>query len=103
MAIRKIDLMHKLFGLSPNDGETCKTCQHLIEVGNNRKYYKCFCYGNTHSEASDWRVGYRACGNYNRHYEGRKIIELVKPDRREQDHQTIPGQMSIFDYMGENT
>ena len=61
---RKIHAMHKRFG-------TCgvfrsKDCEHLIGGKyHNRQLYKCELYGLTHSEATDWRLSYQACGMYN--------------------------------------
>lgn len=57
--LRKIDLMHKLYGEIPD--RKCKDCQHLCSYTANRKYYKCECYGQTASEATDWRLKWTAC------------------------------------------
>lgn len=57
--LRKIDLMHKLYGEIPD--RKCKECRHLCSYTASRKYYKCECYGETRSEATDWRVGWNAC------------------------------------------
>lgn len=58
--IKKIDLMHKLFGTVPD--RYCKECPHLESYTASRKWYKCGVYGNTCSEATDWRLKYKACG-----------------------------------------
>lgn len=57
--LKKIDLMHKLYGEIPD--RKCKDCQHLCSYTANRKYYKCECYGQTASEATDWRLKWTAC------------------------------------------
>lgn len=96
MAVRKIDLMHKLFGLSENEDDTCGKCKNLDDVGS---YYKCKHYGHSFSEATDFRLKYRACGLFNKDYDGRKVKELVKPDRRIKEDVEIEGQISLFDYL----
>ena len=95
MTLRKIDLMHKLFGELPD--RKCKDCQHLESYTANRKYYKCGIYGNTSSEASDWRLKWTACGMIDVHiYTGVPIIKQVrllnwKPE------EPMEGQVSLFD------
>ena len=60
---RKIDAMHLLFGVM--DG-LCKDCDHMISGRyHDMILHKCEMYGLTHSEASDWRLSYKACGLYN--------------------------------------
>lgn len=92
MSDRKIDLMHQYFGKA--DG-FCKECSNLVKHTKNRSYYKCRAYGETASDASDWRTGYRACGLYNKPYIGRRIIELARRNRSTTDQ--IEGQLSLFD------
>ena len=62
--IRKIELMHKLFGKA--DG-LCRDCCHFVsgEYQSIQNLQKCRIYGMTHSAASDWAQRYRACGLYN--------------------------------------
>lgn len=96
MAIRKIDLMHKMFGLSPTEDDTCIKCKNFIH--NKGGYSKCRHYGYTHSEASDWKQKQRGCGLFNKDYTGRKVIALVSHDRRIEESE-IEGQMTLFDYM----
>ena len=44
----------------------CKDCSHLISGDyHDRRYHKCELYGLSHSEATDWRLSYPACGMYN--------------------------------------
>ena len=94
MAIRKIDLMHKMFGLSPTEEDVCVKCKNFIH--NKGGYSKCKHYGYTHSEASDWKQKQRGCGLFNQDYNGRKVIELVRPGRRIEKSE-IEGQMTLFD------
>lgn len=92
MTIRKIDLMHQVFGVCP--GKKCQYCDNLIVQQANRRYYKCEVYGITNSEASDWRLSYDACGMYNRVYNGNPVIRMVR------GYPTPPGplegQQSLF-------
>lgn len=99
--VRKIDLMHKLFGELPD--RKCKECIHLCSFEANRKWYKCENYGETSSEATDWRLKWSACGlidipkcldvpmvNMLRFYNQEPNIESQ-----------VEGQMNIFDYIKE--
>ena len=64
MAARKIDAMHKRFGR--DEAHKCRDCCHLISGDyHDRRYHKCGLYGLSHSEATDWRLSYTACGAYN--------------------------------------
>lgn len=74
---RKIEEMHYRFGKEP--GKMCEDCSHLIKG----RYHdmllrKCTVYGATHSEASDWRKHYEACGLYNQEWHGTEIIRTLK-------------------------
>lgn len=73
MALRKIELMQRLFG-------------------------KCKAYGNTGSEASDWAKRWLACGLFNKPWKGKPIMRLVRPTRKDkEDMQNTPidGQLSM--------
>jgi hypothetical protein len=52
-----------VFGPGP-DGKTCKTCAHLVRREYAKTYYKCDKRSMSRSEATDHRVGWRACGKY---------------------------------------
>jgi len=94
MAVRKIDLMHKLFGFC--DGK-CEECSNFREYQwNRRTYFKCAVYGETSSEASDWRKSYIACGMKNREYKGNPVIGSVIRDARGNVEEQIEGQMTLF-------
>lgn len=64
MVERRIHAMHKKYGICW--GLTCKDCAHLKRYEyHGRVYYKCELYGQSHSEASDWRLSWIACGMNN--------------------------------------
>lgn len=75
--IRKLELMHRQFGVC--EGKTCGTCTNFVQ-GRYRSMNlkKCQVYGLTHSEASDWAKRWQACGCYNKEWTGEDIIQLVK-------------------------
>lgn len=93
MAVRKIDLMHRQFGFGEG---TCGDCVHCHRITYRSKTYrKCGIYGITHSEASDWRKSYKACGMKNKRPGVDMIIKLVRPEHDAVFE--IPGQLSLFD------
>ena len=97
MALRKIDLMHRQFGKC--DGHTCGECSNLESSIYDRRYYKCKVYGNTRSEASDWAKRWLACGLFNKPWEDKPIMRLVRPtrkDKEEMQNTPIDGQMSLL-------
>ena len=72
--IRKIGLMHKLYGIG--DG-ICGTCSHFVEGRYHDKILrKCEIYGLTHSEASDWARRWQACGLKNKETGHENVIRL---------------------------
>lgn len=78
--MRKIDLMHKMFGRM--EGRTCGECKNLITYRYRDKVYrKCTIYGDTSSEATDWVKKYAACGKFNGEYKGRPIVRMVTPEK----------------------
>ena len=96
----KIDLMYEHFGYAVG---YCRDCEHFKQGRYHDKILqKGEVYGMTHSEATDWRQKYNACGLFNKPYKGdRTIIELKKRMKRQADNEPIPGQMSIMDMMGD--
>lgn len=95
MAIRKISLMHSQFGKC--DGHTCGECSNLVEHRYNKCYRKCVIYGCTKSEASDWAKRWIACGMVNKAWNGRPIIEMVKPTKEDQQqYEPLEGQISMI-------
>lgn len=96
--LKKIDMMHKMFGKSRT--LLCKDCTHFtnINTGNSKKY-KCKVYGITSSEASDWKITNVACKLApNSGYLGKNIIELAKTqdDIKKSKLEQIDGQISMF-------
>ena len=86
--IRKIGLMHKLYGIG--DG-ICGTCSHFVEGRYHTKILrKCEIYGLTHSEASDWARRWKACGLKNKETGHENVIRLV---RRENLAQSLPEEL----------
>ena len=57
--LRKIDAMYNYYGRGVG---LCKNCQHFTRKEWGRVYRKCQVYGDSNSEATDWRAGYQACG-----------------------------------------
>ena len=96
MALRKIDLMHRMFGVE--EQYKCGQCSNLA-CGryHNKIYRKCTVYGMTHSEATDWVKKYTACGMYNMPYVGEPIVCLVQRDGQSRIHtHPLEGQISLF-------
>ena len=95
---RKIDAMHARFGVLPE--KRCEDCSNLIQGQYNTKYLrKCTVYGATHSEASDWRKKYVACGLFNKEWTGGKIIDACKSENAKKVNELFPidGQISMED------
>ncbi len=97
MALRKIELMYRLFGKT--EGHACRECNNLIKVRvNDRPLTKCKVYGETSSEASDWVQWYQACGMFNQPWNKQPIIRQVTPARTtREDIQSVPldGQLKL--------
>lgn len=90
MALRKIELMHRQFGKC--DGHACRECSNLVKGRyHDRILTKCKVYGMTHSEASDWAGRWQACGLFNKPWEDKPIMRLVRPTKTEKEEaQRIP-------------
>lgn len=93
MTARKIDAMHARFGME--DG-TCKDCPHLISGRyHDRILHKCEAYGLTHSEATDWRLRWVACGLKNLPLpDENPVFEQIR-GQREYVSENVPGQIGI--------
>ena len=98
---RKIDAMHMLFGVLPD--KRCEDCSHLIKG----RYHdmilrKCTVYGATHSEASDWRKKYVACGLFNKPWSGGEVIKALKRKNAKKVNEVFPidGQIGMFEQEG---
>ena len=60
---RKYRKPQELYGLA-NNGETCKTCKWCYGFRQSKQYYKCEQWIMSHSEATDIRLKWLACGKY---------------------------------------
>ena len=79
---RKIEAMHQLFGVIP--WEKCKDCPHIVRYDyRGFRGYKCCIYGESHSEATDWRIGWTACGAFDKMADGNAspIYKRLQYDR----------------------
>lgn len=94
--LRKIDAMHHYYGIASG---RCENCPHFVRKIWNRTYHKCSVYGDSNSEATDWRCGYQACGLIDKPFpEGdARIVKLLSRDR---DEEPLPGQISMDDILG---
>ena len=96
--MKKIDLMHREFGVI--EDKKCGDCPYFLakEKGNDHSYSKCFIYGQTNSEATDWSRRYTACGGMNLpegdaiRYDGGGMVRMVHKQREEA---LINGQLTI--------
>ena len=96
MALRKIDLMHRLFGVA--DGNACRECSNFVKGKyHDRTLCKCRVYGMTHSEASDWAGRWQDCGMFNRAWDKQPVIREVVQERKrkEADNAPLDGQISL--------
>lgn len=95
----KIKAMHDEFGKI--EGCKCKECSNLYRYNyRSISLKKCTCYGLTHSSDTDWNLSFVACGLFNKDYNGKKVIEMLKHQRRKQKEvidEPIEGQINIFD------
>lgn len=64
-ATARLVKMHGRYGHG-EPGVKCGGCAHLVSGGggSDRTFWKYELYGNTRSEASDWRKRWPACGQY---------------------------------------
>ena len=97
MYVKKIDAMHSFYGHDHLERK-CEECDHLIHGKYNGKwYYKCTVYGCSHSEATDWRKSYDACGLVDHDFpeHDKRIKDILKSEQIRTDEQ-IPGQVTMF-------
>lgn len=103
MAIRKLDLMRRVFGVT--DGHTCRECSNFIKGRYHDKVLcKCKVYGLTHSEATDWAGRWQACGAFNQTVNRKPIVREVIPERKRQktDNTPLDGQISLLVWRADN-
>jgi hypothetical protein len=58
----RIRVMHSVYGLT--EGQTCGTCAHCYKKQFSGTYYKCDLTKQTNGPATDWRIGWQACGKW---------------------------------------
>lgn len=84
MALRKIDLMHRIFGVL--DGNACRECSNFVKGKyHDRTLCKCQVCGITHSEATDWAGRWQACGAFNRTLNRQPVVREVVPERKQKE------------------
>lgn len=91
---RKIEAMHKLFGVTP--GQKCGDCPHLLTFKQSRSWFKCEIYGDTRSVSSDWVKKWPACGLFNKPAPKgyTSIIRTLMRDPKK--IMPVEGQLDIF-------
>lgn len=89
-----IEAMYDLFGKVHT---RCKECCHLHKYHyHDRNYYKCEIYGESDSEATDWRCGWIACGAFNMEVPNRNIYKALAHTRKViLDNEQVAGQIEI--------
>lgn len=105
--LRKIDVMHHLFGKV--EGKRCADCPHLCKNVYNRTYYKCDCYGQSNSVATDWAKSWTACGlidgdhwqMYNIRSRDGTVINMLKHESIKKPLEECDGQISMDDLIKE--
>lgn len=95
--MRKIELMHKLFGRS-KQGLLCRECSHFYRrKASDTTVRKCEVYGDSCSEATDWNASYMGCGLApDIPYTGSPVVKMVTPERQKKPELEIDGQISLF-------
>ncbi len=92
--LKKIERMHNMFGKTV--GHKCYECSNFVSGRYHDKIlHKCSVYGLTHSEASDWRLKYDACGMFNKEYEGVPIIR--RNTKEEKAKIQVEGQTELWE------
>jgi hypothetical protein len=98
MMARKIEAMYQFFGrYTGKEFQQCKDCCNFIRKQYNHTYRKCLIYGDTDSEATDWKASYEACGMFNTEYAGNRIIDILKRSPKPKDNEPIKGQLTLFE------
>lgn len=93
--MKKLELMHSIFGKM--EGKKCKDCCNFIsDRYHDTILHKCQAYGMTHSEASDWRCKWDACGIYNQPYDGHTVMGRGTREATAVVEQPMEGQIDLF-------
>ena len=87
----KIDAMYHFYGIGSGK---CGNCPHCIKKEWDRTYYKCLVYGDSNSERTDWRSGWRACGLIDKPFpeEDKRIVYIWQYYKTKAEEQ-IEGQI----------
>ena len=97
MVNRKIFAMHERFGTC--GAFRCKDCNHLKKViPTQRVCYKCELYGDTASEATDWRLSYQACGMFGIEQDMSRWVPMIEQLKHASKPPAPPidGQVEMF-------
>lgn len=95
--MKKISAMYQWSG-GADYCHTCYECRNCIKTRKgSRQVYKCLIYGNTNSEATDWKASYIACKAFNQDPPERPLIETGIS--RKKGNTEIEGQMTIDDFL----
>ena len=91
----KLDAMYAYFG--KEHVHRCKDCQNLLTGEyRGRRYSKCLRYGVSHSQATDWAQGWKACGAFNRPLNEGEYTVMRRMERKKSSEEEIQGQVSLF-------
>ena len=90
----KIARMYAVFGKGEG---LCKDCSHRLSIYTHCKHFnKCEVYGNSASEATDWKVNQQACGAFNKDVPNREVYKAFAHARHVVvDNEQMPGQMEM--------
>ena len=90
----KINAMYAVYGVGSG---RCGDCPHLLEgFYHDRKYFKCLAYGLSHSEATDWRKKWLACGLIGKPLpDGERPVKERLMGRKMVDDEPLPGQVTM--------
>lgn len=92
--MRKISAMYKWSG-GTDYAHTCHECKNCVKmVKASKNIYKCLVYGNTNSEASDWKASYIACKHFNGPVPERSVLKGIH-FKKEEKEKEIEGQLSL--------
>ena len=103
MNARKIEAMHILYGTGEG---FCDDCPFFREGWyHDRHYFKCVVYGMTHSEATDWRRKYAACGLKHKETrpDERPVIDRLRGQKTHEEEEQIEGQISMEEILNEHS
>lgn len=90
--MKKIDAMHHYYGYGLG---VCGNCPHFFRKTYDRTYLKCSVYGNSNSEATDWKAGYSACGLIDKPFPADETRIITRVAREKKDLGQLPGQLMM--------